>query len=273
MASAIVIGSLSESEMVSSMKFLESWPVSGNKPQISLPALAADFNTSQIFGVEYVDAEQSDIILGFKSLPYDFNGDFYKNNIMNFVLGGNFNSRLNLRIREDKGWTYGIRGGFSSSYKDLPGYYTVSAGVKAEATDSAINEILWMLRDFKENGLTDAEFEFTKKALLASEALDYESMMQKAGYISNMQARDLPKDYAQKQSDILKNITKAELNALAKKHMDLDKVVVVVAGDMLMLKNRLNSLGLGAIQVLEKDGSGKVKYLKTGKTEHKKNWK
>lgn len=273
MASAIVIGPLSESEMVSSMKFLEAWPISGNKPQITLPTLAADFNTSQIFGVEYVDAEQSDIVLGFKSLPYDFNGDFYKNNIMNFVLGGNFNSRLNLKIREDKGWTYGIRGGFSSSYKNLPGYYSVSAGVKAEATDSAINEILWMLRDFKENGLTDEEFEFTKKALLASEALDYESMLQKASYISNILARDLPKDYAQKQSDILKNVTKAELNALAKQHMDLDKIVVVVAGDMLLMKDRLNDLGLGTIQILEKDGSGKVKYLKTGKTQHKKNWK
>lgn len=192
---------------------------------------------------------------------------------MNFVLGGNFNSRLNLKIREDKGWTYGIRGGFSANYKDLPGFYTISAGVKAEATDSAINEILWMLKDFKENGLTDEEFDFTKKALLASEALEYESMFQKAGYISNILNRELPKDYAQQQSQILKNITKEELNALAKKNMDLDKLIIVVAGDMLLLKDRLNDLGFEKIQLLEKDGSGKFKYLKSGKTKHIKNWK
>ncbi len=270
---AIVVGPLSEAELTKSLQFLGNWNVNGEAPTINKPEMAPDFNTSQIFGVEYVDAEQSDINIGFRSLPYDYKGDFYKNNIMNFVLGGNFNSRLNLRIREDKGWTYGIRGGFSSNYKDLPGYYTVSAGVKAEATDSAINEVLWMLRDFKENGLTDEEFDFTKKALLASEALDYESMSQKARYISNIMSRDLPKDYATQQSEVLKNITKEELNALAKKNIDLDKVVVVVSGDMLLLKDRLNKLGLGDIQILEKDGSGKVKYLKTGKTKHIKNWK
>ena len=273
LANAIVVGALSETEIVESLSFLENWKGNDEKPVITKPEMAQDFNTSQVFGVEYVDAEQSDIIIGFRSLPYDYKGDFYKNNIMNFALGGNFNSRLNLKIREDKGWTYGIRGGFSANYKDLPGFYTISAGVKAEATDSAINEILWMLKDFKENGLTDEEFDFTKKALLASEALDYESLFQKAGYISNILNRDLPKDYAQQQSQILKNITKDELNALAKKNIDLDKLIVVVSGDMLLLKDRLNELGLGDVQVLEKDGSGKVKYLKTGKTKHIKNWK
>ena len=268
-----MVGSLSESEISNSLRFLESWSTNSEKPVITKPEMAADFNTSQIFGVEYVDAEQSDIIIGFRSSPYDYKGDFYKNNIMNFVLGGNFNSRLNLKIREDKGWTYGIRGGFSANYKDLPGFYTISAGVKAEATDSAINEILWMLKDFKENGLTDEEFDFTKKALLASEALDYESMFQKAGYISNILNRELPKDYAQQQSQILKNMTKVELNALAKKNIDLDKLIIVVAGDMLLLKDRLNDLGFEKIQLLEKDGSGKFKYLKSGKTKHIKNWK
>lgn len=273
LANAIIVGPLSDSEISNSLRFLESWSNNNEKPVITKPEMAADFNTSQIFGVEYVDAEQSDIIIGFRSSPYDYNGDFYKNNIMNFVLGGNFNSRLNLKIREDKGWTYGIRGGFSANYKDLPGFYTISAGVKAEATDSAINEILWMLKDFKENGLTDEEFDFTKKALLASEALEYESMFQKAGYISNILNRELPKDYAQQQSQILKNITKEELNALAKKNMDLDKLIIVVAGDMLLLKDRLNDLGFEKIQLLEKDGSGKFKYLKSGKTKHIKNWK
>lgn len=272
LAKAIIVGPLSQEEMRKSLSFLESWPKNGPAPVVPKPEMAADFNTSQIFGVEYIDAEQSDIILGFRSLPYDYNGDFYKNNIMNFVLGGNFNSRLNLKIREDKGWTYGIRGGFSSSYKDLPGYYTVSAGVKAEATDSAINEILWMLKDFKENGLTDEEFDFTKKALLSSEALDYESMFQKAGFIQNIISRNLPYDYPQQQSKILQNITKQELNDLAKKYMELDKMVVVVSGDMLLLQDRLSALGLGKIQLLNKDGSGKFKYLKSGKTKHIKNW-
>jgi zinc protease len=263
---AIMVGPLSDQEMVASLKFLESWNVTKSVPSINKPELAPAFLTSQIFGVEYVDADQSDIIMGFRTIPYDFEGDFYKSNIMNFALGGNFNSRLNLKIREEKGWTYGIRGGFSPSYKDLPGYYTISAGVKAAATDSAIIEIMSILKEFKEKGLSDEEFEFTKKALLSSEALDYESLNQKAGFISNIINRNLPKDYPQRQTQILKSITKNELNELARKNIDLDRLIVVVSGDMLLLKKRLNKIGLGDIQVLQKDGRGKVNYLKAGKT-------
>lgn len=177
-ANLIFVGDLTQEEVKQKFAFLGNLPKANNW-KVPMPEMAEEFKTSQIFGVQYTDAEQSDIMLGFRSLPYDYNGDFFKNTIMNFVLGGNFNSRLNLKIREDKGWTYGIRGGFSSSYKNMPGFYTVSAGVKAEATDSAINEVLWLMDDFRKNGITDEEFEFTKNALLASQALDYESLSKK----------------------------------------------------------------------------------------------
>ncbi|MGB0243333.1 MAG: M16 family metallopeptidase, partial [Bacteroidia bacterium] len=168
-ANLIFVGDLTQEEVKQKFAFLGNLPKS-SEWNVPMPELAEEFKTSQIFGVQYTDAEQSDIMLSFRSLPYDYNGDFFKNTVMNFVLGGNFNSRLNLKIREDKGWTYGIRGGFSPSYKKMPGFYTVSAGVKAEATDSAINEVLWLMDHFRKNGITDEEFEFTKNALLASQA-------------------------------------------------------------------------------------------------------
>lgn len=267
----IFVGDLTKEEVMEKFAFVSELPVTTVK--VVKPEIAEDFKTSQIFGIQYTDAEQSDIMLGFRSLPYDYNGDFFKNTIMNFVLGGNFNSRLNLKIREDKGWTYGIRGSFRSSHKDLPGYYVVSAGVKAEATDSAINEVLWLIDDFRKNGITDEEFNFTKNALIASQALDYESLSKKAGFMAQMANRDLPMKYTQEQLEILKNITKEELNALAKKYLNIENMVVVVAGDMVLLEDRLEKLGLGKIQILDKDGSGKIKRYKKGKTSHIKNWK
>src|SRR6056300_220932 len=271
-ANLIFVGDLTQEEVKQKFAFLGNLPKSSDW-SVPMPELAEEFKTSQIFGVQYTDAEQSDIMLSFRSLPYDYNGDFFKNTVMNFVLGGNFNSRLNLKIREDKGWTYGIRGGFSSSYKNMPGFYTVSAGVKAEATDSAINEVLWLMDDFRKNGITDEEFEFTKNALLASQALDYESLSKKAGFMAQMTYRNLPMNYTQEQLDILKSLTKEDLNALAKKYLTLENMVIVVAGDMVLLEDRLEDLGLGKLQILEKDGSGKVKRYKKGKTSHIKNWK
>ena len=270
-ANLIFVGDLTKEEVKQKFAFLGNLPKSSDW-NVPMPELAEEFKTSQIFGVQYTDAEQSDIMLSFRSLPYDYNGDFFKNTVMNFVLGGNFNSRLNLKIREDKGWTYGIRGGFSSSYKNMPGFYTVSAGVKAEATDSAINEVLWLMDDFRKNGITDEEFEFTKNALLASQALDFESLSKKAGFMAQMAYRNLPMNYTEQQLEILKSLTKEDLNALAKKYLTLENMVIVVAGDMVLLEDRLEDLGLGKLQILEKDGSGKVKRYKKGKTSHIKNW-
>ena len=270
-ANLIFVGDLTQEEVKQKFAFLGNLPKSSDW-SVPMPELAEEFKTSQIFGVQYTDAEQSDIMLSFRSLPYDYNGDFFKNTVMNFVLGGNFNSRLNLKIREDKGWTYGIRGGFSSSYKNMPGFYTVSAGVKAEATDSAINEVLWLMDDFRKNGITDEEFEFTKNALLASQALDFESLSKKAGFMAQMAYRNLPMNYTEQQLEILKSLTKEDLNALAKKYLTLENMVIVVAGDMVLLEDRLEDLGLGKLQILEKDGSGKVKRYKKGKTSHIKNW-
>ncbi|MDB2588636.1 insulinase family protein [Bacteroidia bacterium] len=270
-ANLIFVGDLTQEEVKQKFAFLGNLPKSSDW-SVPMPELAEEFKTSQIFGVQYTDAEQSDIMLSFRSLPYDYNGDFFKNTVMNFVLGGNFNSRLNLKIREDKGWTYGIRGGFSSSYKNMPGFYTVSAGVKAEATDSAINEVLWLMDDFRKNGITDEEFEFTKNALLASQALDFESLSKKAGFMAQMAYRNLPMNYTEQQLEILKSLTKDDLNALAKKYLTLENMVIVVAGDMVLLEDRLEDLGLGKLQILKKDGSGKVKRYKKGKTSHIKNW-
>lgn len=265
----VVIGPLGADEVYKKLEFLNKW----GKKNVTIPKPEVNYDVTKphIFGVEYIDAEQSDILVGFKSLPYDMSGEFFKNTIMNFSLGGAFNSRLNLNLREDKGWTYGVRGNFSSSYEDIDGYYLVSASVKAGATDSAIEQTVMELKKFKENGMTKEEFEFTKQALLASEALEYESNGQKAGFILGLAIRNLPENYTEIQTEVLQKVTIEELNELAKKNINTDRLVIVVAGDKLLLKERLDKLGYGKVQWLDKTGQGKIK-LDKGATKHKKNY-
>ena len=260
----VVVGPVTSNEIYAKFDFLNGWQK--KNVVINKPAPATKMATPQIFGVKYNDAEQSDIFLGFKSQPYDYAGKFFQNNIMNFALAGNFNSRLNLNIREDKAWTYGIRGSYSPAYKDLPGNYTISAGVKARATDSAIVEIVDELIRYKNGGITDEEFNFTKSALIASESLEYESIDQKAGYILQMANRNLPMDFADQQLKVLQSITKEQINTLAKEELSLDNLTVVVAGDIIELQPKLDALGMGKIQMLEPTGAGKIKYMKAGTT-------
>ena len=75
-------------------------------------------------------------------MKFDATGDYFKNRIANFVFGGAFNSRLNLNLREDKGFTYGIRS-YNSGYKERPGVYEISTGVRTSSTDSSLRGIMY----------------------------------------------------------------------------------------------------------------------------------
>lgn len=244
-----VVGDVDQTTIVESLSFLKRWQ---NK-SLSVPAFD-DYpasNKTQIFMVNQDNAPQTTIMIGYRTLPYDVDGDFFKANVMNFALGGAFNSRLNLNLREDKGWTYGIRSGFSSNGINYPGTFFVTAGVKTEATDSAITEILKELKKYIETGITDEELEFTKNSLLGGEALGYESPFGKLGFLSQIITMDLDRNFNAKRSEIIKNLTKDEVNALAKKYINLDNLVIFCVGDDVLIKDKLEKLGLGKIKVIK----------------------
>ena len=138
---------------------------------------------------------------------------------MNFVLGGNFNSRMNLNLREDKGWTYGISSFFTAGSTDYPGLFMVSAGIKTKATDSAITEVIKIIKNYIDNGISDEELEFTKKSLLGGDALKYESPFSKLRFINQILDHNLDKNFNTEKDMIVKNITKDEINALIKKYL------------------------------------------------------
>lgn len=244
-----VVGDIDEKAITEGLSFLKKWenknltvPTFTNFPQPS---------KTQIYLVNQDNAPQSNLIIGYRTIPYDFDGDFFKATIMNFALGGAFNSRLNLNLREDKGWTYGIRSGFSGNGKNVPGMFIISAGVKKGATDSSFNEIFKEVRNYINNGITDDELDFTKRALLGSEALDYESPFSKLGFLSQLIYWDLDANYNAKRAEIIKNLTKDDINAIAKKYLSLDNLIIIVVGDDVIVKEQLEKLGLGKVKVLK----------------------
>jgi zinc protease len=196
---------------------------------------------TKIYFVNKDDAPQSEIRVGYLAFPYDATGDYYKANIMNYVLGGAFNSRINLNLRENKGWTYGARSYFSGSH--LPGPFVVSTGVRADATDSAVYEIMQELKNYSDNGITKDELKFTKKSVLDRDALRYETNQQKAGYAEMVSEYDLSTAYKRDQAKVLKRLKVKDINAIAKKDLPLDQMVIVVVGDAKTYKPGLEKMG------------------------------
>jgi zinc protease len=110
------------------------------------------------------------------------------------------------------------------------------------------------IRGFAEKGITGEELQFTKSSIGQSEALKYESPMQKAGFLARIQDYSLPLDYIEKQNEILKSITVAEINAIAKKRLPHDKMVIVVVGDRSKVYDGLVKLGFDVIE-MDPDGN------------------
>lgn len=254
-ANLVIVGDVDQNEITPKLAFLEKW--SGKEVKIVPPAEPAASAEPQFYIYNKTAAPSSVIMMGYPSIKYDATGDFYKNRIANFIFGGNFNSRLNLNLREDKGYTYGIRSGFSGD--KYTGKFLISSSVKRHATAASLAEITKEFKKYQENGITDKELEFTKNSLLNEEALKYEAPYQKASFLSNIARYNLDKDYTSKQNQILKGITKDEVNAQIKKYFDMNKLTTVIAGDKGMIESQLEKAGKDNAN---KDVLNKVKLKK-----------
>lgn len=244
LSNLVIVGDITKNEIMPKLQFLNKWTVKNTVlPNVAVNAPVIE--KTQIYLIDKYKASQSEIRVGYLAMPYDYNGKYFKARVMNFPLGGNFNSRLNLNLREDKGFTYGIRGGFNAS--DLIGPFAVSCGVRATATDSAIKEIFYELNKYRKDGMTDEELEFSKKALRSGDALRYETPFQKANFLSNIADKNLPMDYIDQQSKTLQSLTKAELNAMAAELLPTEKMVIVVVGDKEKIGANLTKLGYKVI--------------------------
>lgn len=108
------------------------------------------------------DAPQSEILIG-HTLSRRTPENFYSRTVLNTILGGQFTSRLNSNLRENKGYTYGIYS--SINYNKNHGIFSVSTSVQTEVTDDSIRQIMLELQKLKEN-ISDDELEFAKSYLI-----------------------------------------------------------------------------------------------------------
>jgi zinc protease len=249
MLSVAVTGDVSKEEIDRQLAFLSR--VKSGSPMIASENNAPKIDKTKIYFVDKKNAAQSEIRMGYLALPFDYKGDYYTNNIMNYSFGGAFNSRINTLLREEKGWTYGTRSGFSGS--KFAGPFTISGGFKANTTDSTLVELFKELKKFTADGITDEELNFTKNAIAQSDALKYESSMQKLFFIKRLMDFDLPKDYVAVQTKILSEVRREKINENAKKYLPYNNMVVVVVGDKETNLEKVKKLGY---EVTEIDNNG-----------------
>jgi zinc protease len=250
-AKIVVVGDIKQNEVLPKLGFISKLP---NK-KVTLPKVTAApaVAKTQVYLVDVPKAAQSEFRVGnITGLKYDATGDYYKAYLTNFPLGGAFNSRLNLNLREDKGWTYGARSGFSGD--KYSGEFQFSSGIKAAATDSALSEVMKELKNYVQNGPTEEEVAFMKSAIGQQDALRYETGSQKAAFISRILDYNLPANYVAQQNTILKDMTPAQMKAIANKYVQPEKINILLVGDKASIMEKVKKLGYDIVE-LDADGN------------------
>jgi zinc protease len=247
----VVVGDVTESEILPKLAFLDRLP----KKKIDMPKIdnVPQPDKTRVYLVDVPKGAQTEFRVGYATgLKYDATGDYYKSYLANFPLGGAFNSRINLNLREDKGWTYGARSNFTGD--ENSGEFAFSSGIKAGATDSALVEVMKELRDYAANGPTDAEVDFMKNAVGQRDALAYETGIQKAAFIRRILDYNLPANYTAQQAKILQGMTKKDMQKLAQQYLKPEKMNILLVGDKAKILDGVKKLGY---EVVEIDADGK----------------
>ncbi|MBY7897248.1 insulinase family protein [Vibrio fluvialis] len=237
-AQIVVVGDIGKREVRKQLQFFANWH--GEASPLLRPQVVPNLDGQKIYLVDKPGAPQTIVRLVHRGLPFDATGELYLSQLANFNLAGNFNSRINQNLREDKGYTYGASSYFASNRE--VGAIVFNAQVRADSTVPSIIEMEKEMDRFSKQGMTNEEMKFLRLAVGQQDALSYETPSQKAQLLSSILTYSLDKDYLQQRNDIVKSVDKSTLDELAAKWFVPADYQIIVVGDAKSLKPQLEKL-------------------------------
>src|SRR4029077_19234502 len=215
------------------------------------PIKPAAIEKSAVYLIDRPNAVQSEIRIGHVGVPRS-SEDYFPLTVMNALLGGVFNSRINLNLRERHGYTYGARSMFA--FRRQAGPFVVSAPVRNEVTLESVNEVFNELRRIRTGDVEPRELEDTKNYLAGVFPATVQSSSDIAGRILDMELYGLPHDYFDRYRENIAGVAAEDIARVASKYIDPDRALLVIVGNAAQIREPLGTLRL-PIQHLDVDGN------------------
>lgn len=252
-SAAVVVGDITPAAAKAAFeKAFGGWPAAGTKPSFTYPALAPKRPTT-IYLVDKPGAAQSTFAIGLPGPPRS-TPDYYAIEVMNTLLGGMFQSRLNANIREEKGLSYGVSSMFG--FGKGPGPFRAGGDIISAKTDVALIEFMKELSGIQgSRPITDEEIETSKASLAQSLPGMFASVSSIGSAIGQLWLQGLPEDYYQQYGAKIRAVTKADMMRVAKQYIDLDHLSIVIVGDRATIEGPLKATGIAPVVVLDIEGN------------------
>ncbi|MFT5892278.1 MAG: zinc protease [Dokdonia sp.] len=245
-----IVGKIKKESALQALNDLETkWATK----EVTIPTyeIPSQRDKSSLLFVDVPNAKQSVINIGYIGLARS-DKDFYPAEVMNYKLGGAFNGVVNIILREEKGYTYGARTRFSGT--KIPGPFTASSSVRTNTTGESVQIFKDEIARYKE-GITAEDLDFTKNALIKSNARRFETQGALLGMLQEMSAYNLAPNYIEDEETTVRNMTLEQHKALANKYLDESKMAYLVVGDAATQYAQFQKMGFDEVKLLDKDGN------------------
>jgi predicted Zn-dependent peptidase len=249
----IVVGDTTLAEILPVLeKHFGDWKYEGDAPQaVAVPAVELP-QQPRVFLVDQPGASQSNIYIG-QVVPSSMDPQATEFEIANSVLGGEFSSRLNMNLRENKHWAYGSYSWTLGARNQRP--WMAYAAVQTDKTAESMAEMKREVEGYARGEMpaTDAEVEKIRAVEIRSLPGAYETLGAVMGAIGGIVRYGRPDDYVAQRKAKIEAMTPETVNTLAKTIVP-SALTWVVVGDLKQIEAPVRALGLGEVQVVDSDG-------------------
>ena len=180
-------------------------------------------------------AQQTEVLLGHIGIDRS-NPDHYTVLLLNQILGGYFLSRLNMNLRQDKGFTYGISSGFG--FRKVTGPFSISAAVHSKNTAEAIDEIIKEVKKITNEPVTDEELANAKGYFGGVFPIAFETAEQILYGLATIESHQLDDDYFRTFREKITKISKEDILKAAQKYLHPDNLLIVAGGDKSLIEKQ-----------------------------------
>ena len=250
-ASMIVVGDITMDEIKPKLeKYFKTWAF-GNVPKKNIIPVTLK-KKETLYLIDRPGAQQS-IVLAANIAPSPANSDELAVESMNEVIGGSFTSRVNMNLREDKGWAYGARTLILQAKEQRP--FIAYAPVQTNKTAESIVEIKRELTEYlTSNPVTNEELEKVKDNNTLSLPGRWETIRAISSDLSELITYGLPDNYWDQYSLNVRNLTKERLNNAAISIIKPDNLIWVIVGDRSEIEEKIKALDINEIKILNTNG-------------------
>ena len=251
-ATMIVVGDTTLEEIAPMLEALFAEWSPGDVPEKSIPRVELP-DESRVILVDRPGSEQSIIFGG--QLVFDRSDEREMAfQAVNETFGGSFTSRINMNLREDKSWSYGVRSMLVDTMSQRP--FIVYAPVQTDRTADSLVELDREMRELLDGRPVDeTEIATFKKRNTLSLPGRWETANAVAGDIAELVRFGLPDDYWDEYAGLVNGVTPGEANAAAQAELRPDQLVWVVVGDLEAIEEGVRTLELGRVDFMDVDGN------------------